>query len=143
MVRRLLTKAWFSSSRTGTSRLNVVCKIWGGIKFISYMELHVKFLEKDASAYTSHTWRRSAATNLADARVNFIFHNRHGQWISYSVMEGYIANSKPLRDERLHCLMLSDMRPKKMTEGRVVLKKKMEAKQQITLQVLLLKSTRP
>ena len=78
-----------------------------------------EILGKDPSSYTSHTWRRSAATNLADAGVSFINLKRHGQWISDSVVEGYIANSKPLRDERLHCLMPRDMRPKKVTEDRV------------------------
>ena len=64
-----------------------------------------KILRRNAKPYTSHTWRHSAATNLADAGVSFINLKRHGQWISDSVVEGYIANSKPLRDERLHCLM--------------------------------------
>ena len=69
-------------------------------------------LNKDPKPYTSHTWRRSAATNLADAGVSFLNLKRHGQWISDSVVEGYIANSKPLRDERLHCLMPKELRDK-------------------------------
>ena len=64
-----------------------------------------KILKKSPNPYTSHTWRWSAATKLADAGVSFINIKWHGQWLSDSVDKGYIANSKPLRDERLHCLM--------------------------------------
>ena len=45
-VKRLLTKAWFSSSRTGTFMLKAMCKTWGRTKLISYMELHLKFVER-------------------------------------------------------------------------------------------------
>ena len=62
-------------------------------------------LKKSKNGYTSHCWRRSAATNLADAGVLFINLKRHGQWVSDSVVEGYIANSKPQHQERLHCLL--------------------------------------
>jgi len=55
--------------------------------------------------YTGHCLRRSAATNLADRGVSFVNLKRHGQWKSDSVVEGYIANSEPLRMERLHGLM--------------------------------------
>ena len=50
--------------------------------------------------YTTHAFRRSAATNLADSGVSFVNLKRHGQWASDSVVEGYIANSVPLRLER-------------------------------------------
>ena len=50
--------------------------------------------------YTTHAFRRSAATNLADSGVSFINLKRHGQWTSDSVVEGYIANSLPLRLEK-------------------------------------------
>ena len=66
-------------------------------------------LKKNDIGYTSHCWRRSAATNLADAGVSFINLKRHGQWVSDSVVEGYIANSKPLREERLHCLLPAEI----------------------------------
>ena len=64
-----------------------------------------KILRKSSSGYTSHCWRRSAATNLADAGVSLINLKRHGQWTSDKVVEGYIANSKPLRQERLNGLL--------------------------------------
>ena len=35
----------------------------------------------------------------------FIDLKQQGQWVSDNVVEGYIANSKPLRQERLHCLL--------------------------------------
>ena len=37
--------------------------------------------------------------------VSFINLKRHGQWKSNAVVEGYIANSKPLRREREECLL--------------------------------------
>ena len=40
--------------------------------------------------------------NLADAVMLFINLKQHGQLVSDSVVEGYIANAKPLRQERLH-----------------------------------------
>ena len=64
----------------------------------------------DSTGYTSHCFRRSAATNLADAGVSFINLKRHGQWKSDSVAEQYIANSKVLRDEREVCLLPESMR---------------------------------
>ena len=57
-------------------------------------------LNKSPSGYTSHAFRRSAATNLADNGVSFVNLKRHGQWKSDAVVKGYIANSKPLRLER-------------------------------------------
>ena len=70
--------------------------------------LHVaacKILQRNRKGYSSHCWRRSAATNLADAGVSLINLKRHGQWVSDRVVEGYIANSLPLRKERLNCLL--------------------------------------
>ena len=64
-----------------------------------------KILKKPHKGYSSHCWRRSAATNLADAGVPLINLKRHGQWQSDRVVEGYIANSLPLRQERLNCLL--------------------------------------
>ena len=45
------------------------------------------------NGYTSHCWRRSAATNLADAGMSFINLKQNGQWVFDSVVEGYIAHS--------------------------------------------------
>ena len=75
-------------------------------------------LKKDPKPYMSHTWHRSAVTNLADVGVSFINLKQHGQWISYSVVEDYIVNSKPLRDKRLHYLMPKELR-KKDLEGQL------------------------
>ena len=62
-------------------------------------------LDVPTKDYTSHAFRRSAATNLADSGVSLINLKRHGQWKSDKVVEGYIANSKPLRKERMEGLM--------------------------------------
>ena len=69
-----------------------------------------RILGIDDTGYTSHCFRRSAATNPADAGVSFINLKRHGQWKSDSVAEEYIANSKVLRDEREVCLLPENMR---------------------------------
>jgi len=72
-----------------------------------------KVLDVPEKGYTGHCLRRSAATNLADCGVSFVNLKRHGQWKSESVVECYIANSEPLRMERLHGLMppLKDVTP--------------------------------
>ena len=40
-----------------------------------------------------------------DVGVMFINFKRHGQWVSDSVVEGFMANSKLLRQERLNCIL--------------------------------------
>ena len=57
-----------------------------------------EILKHPDTGYTSHTWRWFATTNLAKAGEN-------GQCISDSVVEGYIVNTRPLRNKCLHCLM--------------------------------------
>lgn len=70
-----------------------------------------------SKGYTTHCWRRSAATNLADEGVSFVNLKRHGQWASDSVVEGYIANSKILRLEREQKLLPKHRRNEKEREG--------------------------
>jgi len=73
-----------------------------GYKKISKMiNRACKVLDIPVDGYTGHCLRRSAATNLADRGVSFVNLKRHGQWKSDSVVEGYTANSEPLRMERL------------------------------------------
>ena len=43
--------------------------------------------------------------NLADAGVSFINLKQHEQWASNRVVEGYIANSLPIHQECLNCLL--------------------------------------
>ena len=64
-----------------------------------------EILKKPAEGYMLHTWWQSEATNIADAGINFINLKRHRQWVSNAVVEGYIVNSTPLREERLTSLM--------------------------------------
>ena len=64
-----------------------------------------KILHITAEKYTTHCWRRSATTNLADRRVSFFNLKRHGQWKSNSVVEGSITNSELIRKERETCLL--------------------------------------
>ena len=53
----------------------------------------------DPASYSNYSWRRSAATNLADAGFSLTNLKRMGQWKSDKVAEGYTANSCPLRLE--------------------------------------------
>ena len=62
----------------------------------------------DPTSYSNHSWRRSAATNLADAGVSLTNLKRMGQWNSDKSAEGYIANSLPLRLERMNKLLPQD-----------------------------------
>ena len=55
----------------------------------------------DTSGYSIHAFRRFAATNLADAGVSLVNLKRHGQWKSDATAERYIANSLPIRKERV------------------------------------------
>ena len=71
-----------------------------GPKTISdFVKTACTVLDVNPTGYTVHCFRRSAATNLADAGFSFISLKRRGQWKSDSVAEAYIANSKVLRDE--------------------------------------------
>ena len=72
-------------------------------------------LNISSEKYTTHCWRRSAATNLADRGVSFINLKRHGQWKSDSVVEGYIANSEPIRREHETCLLPANLAPTNMS----------------------------
>ena len=64
----------------------------------------------NSTGYTTHCFRRSAATNLADAGVSLVNLKRHGQWKSDSTAERYIANSVPIRRERVEKLLPSHLR---------------------------------
>ena len=64
-----------------------------------------KILKKRKNGYSSHCWRSYAATNLADAGVSLMNLKWHGQWVSDGVVEGYITNSLPLRQECLNRLL--------------------------------------
>ena len=71
-----------------------------------------RLLGINPSSYSTHTWRRTAATVLADAGVSKTNLKRIGQWKSDTVVEGYIANSVPLRQERLNGLLPPSKREK-------------------------------
>jgi len=75
-----------------------------------FVKIACDILGLDPTGYTTHCFRRSAATNLADAGVSFVNLKRHGQWKSDSVAESYIANSQVLRDEREVCLLPKNLR---------------------------------
>ena len=58
----------------------------------------------------SHCFRRSAATNLADASVLLVNLKRMGQWQADSSAERYIENSKPIKEQREKLLMPPPMK---------------------------------
>jgi integrase len=56
--------------------------------------LIAKFLQlADIKAYTGHSFRRTSATLLVDARGDITNLKRHGGWKTSSIAEGYIADS--------------------------------------------------
>ena len=63
-----------------------------------------EMLGLDPTKYSNHFWRRSGATNLADNGCSKTNLKRHDQWTSDTVAEGYIANSRPLRLEKMNLL---------------------------------------
>ena len=68
-------------------------------------KLACKILKCSPTGYASHSWQWSAATNLDNTGVSFINLKCHGQWISDTVMEGYIINFRLPRNKHLNCLM--------------------------------------
>ena len=76
-----------------------------GIKQISkWIVMSCKLLNKDIEMYSTHTFRRSAATVLADKNVSITNLKRHGRWNSDAVAEGYIDNSRAMKAEKLNLL---------------------------------------
>ena len=70
-----------------------------------------EYLGYDKAYYSGHSWRRSATTNLADARLTLTNLKRHSQWKSDATCEGYTSNSKPLRDEQEKLLLPKEHQP--------------------------------
>ena len=58
--------------------------------------------------FSNHSWRRSAATNLAGAGVSKTNLKRHGHWTSDTTLEDYIAQPRPLRLQRVNKLKPQD-----------------------------------
>ena len=81
------------------------------------VKLCCEILDVSMEGYTSHAFRRSAATNLADAGVGLTNLKRHGQWKSPAAAEGYISNSLPLRREREQMLLPEALRTNKNSTG--------------------------
>jgi len=62
-------------------------------KIGQYPKEIAQFLQlPNASLYTSHSFRRSSATLLANSGADITTLKRHGGWKSNSVAEGYIAD---------------------------------------------------
>lgn len=64
----------------------------------------------DPTHFSTHSWRRSGATNLADGGCSLANLKRHGQWKSSTVAEGYIANSRPLKLQKVNLLKPEHLR---------------------------------
>ena len=63
-----------------------------------------EMLGLDPTNYSNHSWGRSGATNLADSGCSRTNLKRRGQWTSDAVAKGNIANSRPLRLEKMNML---------------------------------------
>ena len=55
--------------------------------------------------YTSHSFRQTGATILADAGIDMINLKRMRLWKSDSCVEGYLANSKYIKKKRATTLV--------------------------------------
>ncbi|XP_029171249.1 uncharacterized protein LOC114940677 [Nylanderia fulva] len=63
-------------------------------KFGRMPKIIAKYLKlPDPDSYTSHTFRRTSATLLADSGVDILTLKRHGGWKSNTVAEGCVENS--------------------------------------------------
>ena len=70
-------------------------KLWG--QLLGYSEDFIAGL-------SSHTFRRTAATLLADSSIDMINLKQIGRWASKKCVEGYIDESKTLKNLRLQHL---------------------------------------
>ena len=76
-----------------------------GIKAVSrWIDIIGVLLNKDMTGYTTHTFRRSAATTLADNGVTMWNLKRYGRWTSETCAEGYVDNSRKMKADRLALL---------------------------------------
>jgi integrase len=70
--------------------------------------------------WTSHAFRRTAATWAADAGIDMINLKRFGNWKSDTVAEGYIADSTTNKRKIADMVAGSEPAPKKSSEVRIV-----------------------
>ena len=68
------------------------------------------YLGIDPTHFSTHSWRRSGATNLADGGWSLANLTRYGQWKSTATAEGYIANSRPLKLQKVNLLKPEHLR---------------------------------
>ena len=68
------------------------------------------YLGIDPTHFSTHSWRRSGAPNLADGGWSLANLKRHGQWKSTATAEGYIANSRPLKLQKVNLLKPEHLR---------------------------------
>ena len=93
-----ILKNW---NKMGKRQVQNTCKINVNILH----QVACKILNKSSKGYSSHCWRRSAAVNLANTGVSLINLKQRRHWQSNRVVEGYIANSQPLCQKCLNCLL--------------------------------------
>ena len=82
----------------------------GPNKMAEIPKLAAVLSREDPKLFSSHSWRRSGATNLADGGCSRMDLKRHGQWKSDTVAESYIANSRPLRLQKVNLLKPAHLR---------------------------------
>ena len=83
------------SQNLGERKVNQFPKLWGSL--LGYDEQFVEGL-------TSHSFRRTAATILADSGTDMINLKRMGRWSSEKCVEGYIDESMALKNSRMRNL---------------------------------------
>ena len=62
------------------------------------------FLGLPPNSLTSHVWRRSAATELANSGISLLGLKRAGRWKNLASAEEYLEHSIPVQQDRVNRL---------------------------------------
>ena len=62
------------------------------------------FLKLPPNSLTSHVWRRSAATELANSGISLLGLKRAGRWKNLASAEEYLEHSIPVQQDRVNRL---------------------------------------
>ena len=80
---------------------------------MEWVRTYAKMLKKsNFNDYTSHTWRQTGATTLADESISEVLLKRTEHWQSANAALGYIGGSKRSRQEKMSLLNCESPRKK-------------------------------
>ena len=99
--------------KAGSRVQNLGCKKVNG--WAKNMARRLGYSEEQLKNFTSHAGRRTAGTVLADGGVDMINLKRMGRWSSDKCVEGYIADGRPLKKQRMTTISNAMTEKKKLT----------------------------